>query len=126
MTRARTPARYAGSSLATDTLLEVARANEALAEIATAAPSIHGAFRCAGGEGDFPLVTVGLHCSACNTMVGGATDFSGEVGPPHGRGAARALLRTLAERGCHHAAALLSALAATDEGAEPGQGRIDQ
>jgi hypothetical protein len=98
--------------VSTNTDDEIARANAAIAAITAAQPSIHGAFRrlgTAGPDNPFPLVTAGLHCIACEKNVGGATDFSGEVGPTDGEVSARSLLAVLADRGCPHADVLLTA-----------------
>ncbi|MFO0599028.1 MAG: hypothetical protein U0228_27210 [Myxococcaceae bacterium] len=88
---------------AADTEQEVARANATLTTLLEGSP-IHGALRAMG-----TLVQAGLHCSACGHQVGGATDFSGEVGPTTGPEAARSLLVLLAAK-CPHAQALVSQL----------------
>ncbi len=100
------------------TTREVAAANACILQL-TAGTPIHGLLRRVGSEGaattagasaSSPLVTAGLHCSACGVAVGGALDFSGDVGVTDGASAARSLVRTLAERGCGHAAAVAAGL----------------
>jgi hypothetical protein len=90
----------------TNTEREVEAANARLAVLFVGTP-IHGAFRQFGTSGAFPLVSVGVHCTQCEKSAGGTTDFSGEVGPEDGVGAADSIVRLLAAKGCVHAAALL-------------------
>lgn len=107
------------------TTREVAAANARLDELSSGTP-IHGMLRRAGvetrapgGATTFPLVTAGVHCSACRQMAGGALDFSGDLGVTTGVAAVHSLLRVLAERGCTHAAAIVAELPVdADDGAE--------
>ncbi len=82
---------YEKEDMAVDTPKEVAEANAYLAEITKGTP-IHGGLRTTAPNTPYPLVTCGVHCTECES-----------------KGAALMLLRTLADRGCEHAAKIIAA-----------------
>ena len=88
---------------------DVELANRYLRERFSGTP-IHGAFRLISNEAPYPLLGADIHCIPCNTRVGGAFDFSGEVGSTDALSVARRFIELLAEDGCVHARALVSKL----------------